>query len=115
MEGENRSSDNSPGNIEFKKEKFKQEEKYQGAQTCMQNETNCTEIENPQSEIKSTGGESLLKESEQNKDEVNHTDVLSDKLIDQVKGVVYGNCIGDAIGLLTEFMSKRQAHMVSSW
>ncbi|XP_046841598.1 ADP-ribosylarginine hydrolase Tri1-like [Xenia sp. Carnegie-2017] len=30
-------------------------------------------------------------------------------LEDQIKGVLYGNCIGDAIGLLTEFMSKRDA------
>ncbi|CAH1782706.1 unnamed protein product [Owenia fusiformis] len=29
--------------------------------------------------------------------------------IDQVKGLVYGNCTGDAIGLLTEFMIKKEA------
>ena len=30
----------------------------------------------------------------------------------QVLGTIYGNCIGDAIGLLTEFMSKREADKV---
>lgn len=30
-------------------------------------------------------------------------------LVDHIKGVIYGNCIGDAIGLLTEFMSKSEA------
>ncbi|XP_078343352.1 ADP-ribosyl-[dinitrogen reductase] glycohydrolase-like [Oculina patagonica] len=30
-------------------------------------------------------------------------------LLDHIKGVIYGNCIGDAIGLLTEFMSKAEA------
>ena len=34
-------------------------------------------------------------------------------LIDHIKGVIYGNCIGDAIGLLTEFMSKSEAAHVS--
>ena len=34
------------------------------------------------------------------------------QLIDQIKGVLYGNCIGDAIGLLTEFMNKREAEEV---
>ena len=34
-------------------------------------------------------------------------------LVDHVKGVIYGNCIGDAIGLLTEFMSKSEAAHVS--
>ena len=33
-------------------------------------------------------------------------------LVDQIKGVIYGNCIGDAIGLLTEFMSKDMAKKV---
>ena len=33
-------------------------------------------------------------------------------LVDQIKGVLYGNCIGDAIGLLTEFMDKREAKHV---
>ena len=45
-------------------------------------------------------------------DKVDYKDILPEKLIDQVKGVIYGNCIGDAIGLLTEFMSKEQARMV---
>ena len=115
MEGENKSTNSSPGNTESRKEKFEKEKKYQGAQTCMQNETNCSEIENPQSEMEGTGGKSLMKESEHSKDEVNFEEVFSGKLIDQVKGVIYGNSIGDAIGLLTEFMSKEQARMVSSW
>ena len=34
-------------------------------------------------------------------------------LLDHIKGVIYGNCIGDAIGLLTEFMSKTEAAHVS--
>ena len=34
-------------------------------------------------------------------------------LVDHIKGVIYGNCIGDAIGLLTEFMSKSEAAHVS--
>jgi len=34
-------------------------------------------------------------------------------LVDHIKGVIYGNCIGDAIGLLTEFMSKSEAAYVS--
>ena len=34
------------------------------------------------------------------------------QLIDQIKGILYGNCIGDAIGLLTEFMNKREAEEV---
>lgn len=30
-----------------------------------------------------------------------------EKLIDRIKGVIYGNCIGDAIGLSTEFMNRQ--------
>ena len=36
-------------------------------------------------------------------------------LVDQIKGVLYGNCIGDAIGLLTEFMDKKEAQKVCSF
>ncbi|XP_028414475.1 ADP-ribose glycohydrolase ARH3-like [Dendronephthya gigantea] len=32
-------------------------------------------------------------------------------LVNQIKGVLYGNCIGDAIGLLTEFMDKQEAQL----
>ena len=42
----------------------------------------------------------------------NAKNVLPDELVDRINGVIYGNCIGDAIGLLTEFMSKEQARMV---
>jgi hypothetical protein len=34
------------------------------------------------------------------------------ELVNQIKGVLYGNCIGDAIGLLTEFMTKTEAKKV---
>ncbi len=34
------------------------------------------------------------------------------QLSDHVLGTIYGNCIGDAIGLSTEFMSKKQAKEV---
>ena len=34
-------------------------------------------------------------------------------LVDRIKGVIYGNCIGDAIGLLTEFMTKSKAAEVN--
>lgn len=30
-------------------------------------------------------------------------------LLDHIRGTIYGNCIGDAIGLLTEFMTKKEA------
>lgn len=48
---------------------------------------------------------------------VAHAQTISAKqeskdLVDQIKGVIYGNCIGDAIGLLTEFMSKDMAKKV---
>ncbi|XP_070558795.1 microtubule-associated protein 1B-like [Ptychodera flava] len=36
----------------------------------------------------------------------------SELLMDRLKGTIYGNCVGDAIGLLTEFMSKEEAN---SW
>ena len=35
-----------------------------------------------------------------------------DHLEDAALGVVFGQCMGDAIGLLTEFMSKKDAHRV---
>ena len=33
-------------------------------------------------------------------------------LLDRFYGTIYGNCIGDAIGLLTEFMTKEEAAKV---
>ena len=33
-------------------------------------------------------------------------------LEDQIRATIYGHCIGDAIGLLTEFMSQDEAHLV---
>ena len=44
--------------------------------------------------------------------ETSKTKTDSVLLVDQMKGVLYGNCIGDAIGLLTEFMHKDQAQSV---
>lgn len=35
-----------------------------------------------------------------------------DVLLDRIRGTIYGNCIGDAIGLLTEFMLKEEAQQV---
>ncbi|PFX16366.1 uncharacterized protein LOC111342294 [Stylophora pistillata] len=35
-------------------------------------------------------------------------------LMDRIKGTIYGNCIGDAIGLLTEFMTKSEAAQIYS-
>ncbi len=37
----------------------------------------------------------------------------SNILEDQILGTIYGNCIGDAIGLMTEFLNKEQASKVS--
>lgn len=56
-------------------------------------------------------GESVaIKETKHEERDYRH--VLPEKLIDQIKGVIYGNCIGDAVGLLTEFMSKEEARSV---
>jgi hypothetical protein len=33
-------------------------------------------------------------------------------LFDQIMGTFYGNCAGDAIGLLTEFMNREEAQKV---
>ncbi|XP_077984457.1 ADP-ribosylarginine hydrolase Tri1-like [Glandiceps talaboti] len=35
--------------------------------------------------------------------------IQQEELLDRVRGTIYGNCAGDAIGLLTEFMYKTQA------
>ena len=34
------------------------------------------------------------------------------QLENKILGCIYGNCIGDAIGLLTEFMTKKEASQV---
>ena len=34
-------------------------------------------------------------------------------LHDQILGTIFGNCIGDAIGLITEFLTKKSAAAVS--
>eukprot|EP01118_Nematostelium_gracile_P009459 TRINITY_DN3195_c0_g1_i1.p1 TRINITY_DN3195_c0_g1~~TRINITY_DN3195_c0_g1_i1.p1 ORF type:complete len:389 (+),score=112.46 TRINITY_DN3195_c0_g1_i1:59-1225(+) len=38
--------------------------------------------------------------------------ISKEELIDRIKGTIYGNCIGDAIGLATEFMSKQTVFKV---
>lgn len=40
------------------------------------------------------------------------TSLSKEVLLDRIKGTIYGNCIGDAIGLLTEFMSKKEAELI---
>ena len=47
----------------------------------------------------------------QSKDDSNINQSLLD-LQDQIRATIYGHCIGDAIGLLTEFMSQNEAHQV---
>ena len=37
----------------------------------------------------------------------------SPETIDRIIATIYGQCIGDAIGLLTEFLSKREAKLVN--
>lgn len=37
----------------------------------------------------------------------------SPETIDRILATIYGQCIGDAIGLLTEFLSKDEAKMVN--
>jgi len=37
-------------------------------------------------------------------------DILKDKTIDRLLGTIYGNCLGDAYGLATEFMSKEDVN-----
>ena len=32
----------------------------------------------------------------------------------QARAVLYGQCVGDALGLLTEFLTKKEAKQVSS-
>ncbi|XP_028414474.1 uncharacterized protein LOC114537610 [Dendronephthya gigantea] len=59
-----------------------------------------------------TEDESILVQAETKHEERDYSDVLPERLTDQIKGVIYGNCIGDAVGLLTEFMSKEEARSV---
>lgn len=40
------------------------------------------------------------------------TSLGKEQLMKHIIGVIYGNCIGDAIGLLTEFMTKEEAKEV---
>jgi len=39
----------------------------------------------------------------------NATSLPKKELINRIKGLIYGSCIGDAIGLATEFMTKEEA------
>lgn len=39
---------------------------------------------------------------------------MSQEEQNQIKAVLYGQCIGDAIGLLTEFLTKEEAKTVCS-
>ena len=38
---------------------------------------------------------------------------VKDRIEDQIRAVIYGQCVGDALGLLTEFMPKKEAKSVS--
>jgi ADP-ribosylglycohydrolase len=38
---------------------------------------------------------------------------MNEKLQDHIEGTIYGNCIGDAIGMMTEFLKKGVAHQVN--
>ena len=87
---------------------------------CLKNISHSTELESTDSQIQNSEqgkpqlaeGSSIKETGSNGADQVNYQEILSEKLIDQIKGVIYGNCIGDAVGLLTEFMSKEQARMV---
>ena len=37
---------------------------------------------------------------------------MNEIIKDHIEGTIYGNCIGDAIGMMTEFLSKEDANKV---
>ena len=39
---------------------------------------------------------------------------LPKDLLDHILGTIFGNCIGDAIGLITEFITKQRVTEVSN-
>lgn len=46
--------------------------------------------------------------------DLNSYQVLTPEQQLQARAVLYGQCVGDALGLLTEFLTKKEAKQVSS-